>query len=110
MLPLPLARVPPDEDQSRRGAELAFGLGEGANQAIQALDRGEAADVQQDGATGELCDLRVLVVSAARRLVRQPAARLLDQHAVPDGGPVDLAWAEDVSVDAVGDGDDALGG
>src|SRR5205085_4424183 len=61
MLALPFARMAPHEHQGRRGAEPLLRLPERRNQTVQALDGGEAANVQQDRAAAQLGYLRGLV-------------------------------------------------
>src|SRR3954466_1319639 len=105
VLGLPLARVAAHEDQRGGSAAVAQRLArasEGAHQQAEALDLGEAAHRQQNGAAGHRGRLLGAVDHRALVVAGPPAVRVVDEGVTPEGGPVDRPRREALGVEAVG--------
>ncbi len=99
---------PPRMTSGARRAKRGRGQRVGLDQQRQALDGGEAADVQDHRAVGgEPAQVLVPVADGAGRLAGRPAARLAHEVLVPELEPVDVAGLEDLRVEAVRDDDAA---
>ena len=111
MLALPFPGEAAEQHQRRALGEARARQRVGADQQVDALDRGVAAHVEEHrAAAGEGLQLGRGIGDAARIADRAPALRRVDQVAAPVREAVDRAAVEDGRVEAVGDLDAAVVG
>lgn len=101
VLALPFAGVAAEEYERRGCGEALLRTGEGLDEQGDALDRGEAAHVEQDRALGERGHLVLVVGHAARLLAGSPALRLQDEVPAPHWRTIHLPGREALGVVAV---------
>ena len=101
VLALPLAGMAADEDQGGGLRHPRARVGERLEQQAQALDLGEAPDVEDHGAARDGVDRPLVVAHAPGARAGPPAPRRLDERAAPHRTAVDLEGPEHERIEPV---------